>query len=57
MAVTRQAEPNDYPGHFPKDPRIFFEKIHYEYFDTSLWKCKRHDCRVFLGRAISPDQK
>lgn len=25
VAVTTQAEPNDYPGHFPnKDPRIFF---------------------------------
>jgi hypothetical protein len=25
VAVTRQAEPNNYPGHFPnKDPRIFF---------------------------------
>jgi hypothetical protein len=23
VAVTRQAEPNDYTGHFPKEPRIF----------------------------------
>jgi hypothetical protein len=34
-----------------------YEKIDYEYLDSSLWKGKIHDYGVFLGRAISPGQK